>query len=85
MSAFRRPLAHEATTARCNCNIAVTSQPLLMKVPSSKLARSLLQLGLRVHHDRSIPGDGVPERFPRDEQKYRILLFASLDRDLIAT
>ena len=31
-----------------------------------------------------IPGDGLPERFPLDEQKSDSLL-ASLDRDLIAT
>ena len=52
--------------------------------PISKLANGLLQLGLRVHHDGSIPGDGLPKRFPRDEQKPDSL-FASLNRDLIAT
>ena len=49
-----------------------------------KLTNGLLQLGLRVHRDWSIPGDGPPKRLPRDEQKPDAR-FASLGRGLIAT
>jgi hypothetical protein len=42
-----------------------------------------LQLGLRVHNDRSVPGHGLFERLPRDEQKPYSFL-ARLDGDLIA-
>ncbi len=49
---FFGPLAHGSAMARCNCNIAVTTQPLVMKGPISKLSNSLLQLGLSIHHDR---------------------------------
>ena len=51
--------------------------------PVPKLAGRLLQLGLRVHHDRSVPGDGFPEAV-LDEQKPDSF-FAGLDRYLVAT
>jgi hypothetical protein len=41
----------------------ITAQPFLMKVPS-RSSRALLQFGLRVHHDRSVPSDGFPKQFP---------------------
>ena len=68
----------------------ITVQPLLMKVPS------LLQFGLRVHHARSIPGDGfpkpdsslrrpgpLPDRYCRRETSERIV-GALADQDLAA-
>jgi hypothetical protein len=33
----------------------------------SRSSRALLQFGLRVHHDRSVPSDGFPKQFPQDE------------------
>ena len=61
----------------------MTTQPLLMKVPVPQLADGLLQLGLRVHDDRSIPGDRLPDRLARDEQEADAFV-AGLNRHLIA-
>lgn len=67
------------TTATANDGSAALDEG-----PGPKLAGRLSQLGLRIHHDRSVPRGGFPKRFSRDEHKPDSLLAGS-DRYLIAT
>src|SRR5580704_8717399 len=53
------------------------------KCPGAQLTERLLQLGLRVHHDRPMPGDGLFDRFAR-HQKEANSLIAGLHRYLVA-
>jgi len=56
--------------------------PDTLEGPVPKLGAGLPQLGVRVHHDRPIPGDAVPEeRAPWDANS----LIPGLNRHLIAT
>jgi hypothetical protein len=52
--------------------------------PVAQLADRGLQFGLGVHHDRSVPGDGLLERAARAQQAPDTLL-AGLHDDLVAT
>ena len=52
------------------------------KSPGLKLAESLLELLPRIHHDRSVPGNRLPEGFAGDKQEPDSL-FSSLNRHLI--
>src|SRR6516165_876742 len=45
--------------------------------------RALLQLGLRVHHDRAVPGDRLLDRLTRHEDEADAIV-AGLHADLIA-
>src|SRR5215471_20763040 len=49
----------------------------------AQLGDGLLQLGLGVHHDRPVPGDGLLDRLARDQQETDALL-ARLHGDLVA-
>src|SRR5580700_5854050 len=59
-------------------------QRLLDERAGPQLGKSLLQFGLRVHHDRPVPGDRLLDRLAGDEEKADAL-FAGLHRDLVAT
>src|SRR3954466_5893522 len=48
----------------------------------AKLRNGLLQFGLRVHHDRAVPGDRLFERLARNQKKSDALV-AGLDSDLL--
>src|SRR5262245_56571670 len=55
----------------------------LDKSPIPQLARCLLQLGLRVHNDGPVPGDGFLKGLARHEQEAHAFL-AGLHSDLVA-
>src|SRR6201996_9278431 len=57
--------------------------PLPDKRPLPELGEGLLQLGLRVHHDRAVPGDRLLDRLAGDEQEADAL-FAGLHRHFVA-
>ena len=54
-----------------------------MSCAVAQLAHRLLQLGLRVHHDRPVPGDRLLDRLAGHQQEADALL-AGLHRDLVA-
>src|SRR5262249_14158712 len=59
------------------------TSPLLDERAVVQLAECLLQLGLRVHHDRSVPGDRLFDRLARYQQEADSFL-AGLHRYLVA-
>src|SRR5215510_16525097 len=50
----------------------------------AQLGDRLLELGLRVHHDRAVPGDGFLDRLAGDEQEAHAFV-AGLHGNLVAT
>ena len=84
MSAFPRASGSRERHSRCNCNIAVMTQPLLMKVPSRSLraaCRSSACVFITIG-----PYQAMGSRSGRPEtSNNRNSLFASLGRGLIAT
>ena len=69
ISALRRVSGAGRVTAAIPCNSERPGKVAPHEGPVPKLAGCLSKLGLGVHHDRSVPRDGSPMRFPRDEQK----------------
>src|SRR5580658_3364973 len=56
---------------------------LLDERAAAQFGKGLLQFGLRVHHDRAVPGDRLLDRLAGNEEKADALL-AGLHRDLVA-
>src|SRR6516165_6505328 len=57
---------------------------LLQKRPLLQLLKRLLKLLLRVHHDRSVPGDRLLKRLARNQQEANPFV-SGLNADLVAT
>src|SRR6516164_3966004 len=57
-------------------------RPILDEGAVAQFGHGLLQLGLRVHHDRSIPGDWLLDRLAGHEQEANAL-FARLYGDFV--
>ena len=62
---------------------ALWNQRSLMNVPARSSATACRSCVLRVHHDRSIPGDRLLDRLSRDEQEPDALV-AGLHDDFVA-
>src|SRR5262245_24379697 len=79
------PTAARPVNAACRAHRTGrrASSPVLDEGAVAQLAHRLLQLGLRVHHDRAVPGDRLLDRLARDQEKAGALL-AGLDRHLVA-
>src|SRR5689334_23649803 len=74
-----------SSPAMTRCAIALKRRLLLLpdERAVAQLAHRLVQFGLRVHHDRPVPGDRLLDRLARHQQEADALL-AGLHRDLVA-
>src|SRR5262249_10552699 len=63
---------------------SLSSSDLPDERPLPEVGDGLFEFGLRVHHDRPVPGDRLADWFAREEEETDALL-AGLSGDLIAT